>query len=210
MQDARLRILTTIVLSAGAFISLYGALATLAWWLLLTPRWKALPHPRILLWVMVMIAITSLVSELSGGEGFSYMVRMIAILLIAAWAYSQRQDGELLDVSVWLMGKRIGFDIGLTAEMGMQSLGLIKQDIQQVRQAMAVKGMKFSVFSILPLAANIVMNQLRRTEEMAKMLTVRGYIRGGEIEPHFHTARIDYLLALSSLLVLTTAILSYY
>lgn len=210
MQDARLRILTTIILSAGAFMSLYGALAALAWWLLLTPRWRALPHPRMLLWVMLMIAITSIVSELSGGAGISYFIRMVAILLIAAWAYSQMQDGDLLDVSVWLMGPRIGFDIGLTAEMGMQSLGLIKQDIQQVRQAMAVKGMKVSVFSILPLAANIVINQLRRTEGMAKLLMVRGYESGGEVEPRFTTTRLDYLLALSSFLVLTTAFLSYY
>ena len=210
MQDARLRILTTIILSAGAFMSLYGALAALAWWLLLTPRWRALPHPRMLLWVMLMIAITSIVSELSGGAGISYFIRMVAILLIAAWAYSQMQDGDLLDVSVWLMGPRIGFDIGLTAEMGMQSLGLIKQDIQQVQQAMAVKGMKVSVFSILPLAANIVINQLRRTEGMAKLLMVRGYESGGEVEPRFTTTRLDYLLALSSFLVLTTAFLSYY
>ena len=210
MQDARLRILTTIILSAGAFMSLYGALAALAWWLLLTPRWRALPHPRMLLWVMLMIAITSIVSELSGGAGISYFIRMVAILLIAAWAYSQMQDGDLLDVSVWLMGPRIGFDIGLTAEMGMQSLGLIKQDIQQVRQAMAVKGMKVSVFSILSLAANIVINQLRRTEGMAKLLMVRGYESGGEVEPRFTTTRLDYLLALSSFLVLTTAFLSYY
>jgi hypothetical protein len=45
---------------------------------------------------------------------------------------------------------------------------------------------------------------------MAKLLTVRGYVQGGEIEPHFQTKGLDVLLALSSLLVLSTAFLTYW
>ncbi len=201
MRDPRLRIFSTILLSAGAFISPAGAVAALLWWLLFTPRLKAVPHPRMLSGVVLMITATAIVSELTGGLGLLYLLRMVPILLIAAWAFSDRQESELLDVSVWMMGKRIGFDIGLMAEMGLQGLRLINQDIVQVRQAMEIKGMRPSVRNLVPMAANIVINQLRRTEETAKLLTVRGYSSGGEIEPHFVTERRDIMLASLALAV---------
>lgn len=209
MRDPRLRISATILLSAGAFISTPGAILALLWWLLFTPRLKAVPSPRVLLGVVLMITVTALVSEVTGGLGLEYLVRMLPILLIAAWAYSDRQESELLDVSVWLFGKRIGFDIGLTAEMGLQSLQLVGNDLAQVRQAMAIKGIPFTVRSVVPVAMNIVVNQLRRTEEAAKLLTVRGYTAGGEINPRFETTGQDIFLTSIALLTFFTSFLAF-
>jgi energy-coupling factor transport system permease protein len=157
-----------------------------------------------------MIAVTALVSELSGGEGLPYLIRMIPILLVAMWAYSDRNEGELLDVSVWMFGKGIGFDMGLMAEMGMQSLSQIAHDLSRIRQAMIIKGMKPSIRVIIPMATNIVVNQLRRAEGIAKLLRVRGYRGGGELKPRFMTERRDMVLTISAMIVLVLAILGYY
>ncbi len=205
MHDPRLRIAATILLSTAAFMSTEGAVLAFLWWLLFTPRLKAIPHPRMLLGVLLMISITALVSEYTGGLGISYLVRMIPIILIAAWAYSDRQESELLDVSVWLLGRRIGFDIGLTAEMGLQSLQLISHDLEKIKQAMTIKGMPVSVASIIPLSMNLVVNQLRRTEEASKLLTVRGYSAGGEITPNFVTTKADVSLTFIALLTFSTS-----
>ena len=157
-----------------------------------------------------MIAATAAVSEYTGGAGLSYLVRMVPIILIAAWAFSDRQESELLDVSVWLLGKRIGFDIGLTAEMGMQSLQLISQDLAQIRQAMAIKGVRLSFMSMVPLAMSLVVNQLRRTEDAAKLLEVRGYRGGGEVEPVFNTTMGDIFLAFIALATFFTSFLLFW
>lgn len=207
MRDARLRVLSTILLSAGSFISVYGAFTAFIWWLLFTPRLKGIRQPRVLAGAAIMIFVTALVSELTGGYGLFYLFRMMPILLIAAWAYSDRQENELLHVSVWMMGKKTGFDIGLMAEMGLQSLQLISKDIVQIKQAMAIKGMKLSFRTIIPLATTLLVNQLRRTEETAKLLTLRGFVSGGEIQPVFITERKDIALAVLSLIVLVFSIL---
>jgi len=209
MRDARLRILATILLSAGSFISVYGAMAAFLWWLFFTPRLKTIRQPRMLAGVIIMIAITAVVSELTGGLGLFYLLRMIPILLIAAWAFGDRQENELLHVSVWLMGKKTGFDIGLMAEMGLQSLQLINRDIVKIKQAMAIKGLKPSFRTIIPLGTNLLINQLRRTEETAKLLTIRGFVSGGEIDSIFITERRDIALATLSLFVLLFSILMY-
>ncbi len=201
MQDPRLRILATVALSVAAFASVAGAVAVLAWWLLFTPRWRALPHPKGFAGVLAMIAASAVLSEFSGGDGLSYLIRMTAILLVAAWAYADRQDGELLDVAVWLLGDRIGFEIGLIAEMGLQNLHVIEQDVVQIRRAMAIKGMHPSIRTIAPLATNIVINQLRRTADQAKLLNVRGYHRGGRICPTFSPGRRDATVAILALII---------
>ncbi len=205
MQDPRLRILATVALSVAAFASVAGAAAVLAWWLLFTPRWRALPHPKVFAGVLAMIAASAALSASSGGDGLSYLIRMTAILLVAAWAYADRQDGELLDVAVWLLGDRIGFDLGLIAEMGLQNLHVIEQDVAQIRRAMAIKGMRPSVGTIAPLAANVVVNQLRRTGDQAKLLNVRGYRSGGRISPTFSPGRHDVAVTILALIIVIFA-----
>ena len=63
MQDPRLRLFATVILSVAAFASAIGAVAALAWWLLFTPRTKALRGPACFL-LIAMIAM--LRSSLNG------------------------------------------------------------------------------------------------------------------------------------------------
>ncbi len=200
MQDPRLRILVTVTLSVAAFASVAGAVATLVWWACFASRRRALPRPTMLLGVIGMIAATAVVAEISGGAGFAYAIRMIAILMIATWTYADRRDGEMIDVFVWLLGDRIGFEIGLIAEMGLQSLEVIRQDVAQLQAAMALKGVRAGVRTIVPLAVNLIVTQLRRSEEQSRLLSVRGYTLGGRICPKFSTSRRE--LVISALAVL--------
>jgi hypothetical protein len=193
MQDPRLRLFVTLVLSVAAFASTLGACAVLAWWLLFTPRWAALPRPKVLLWIIGTIAVVAGISEWAGGGGLSYLIRMIAILLIAAWAYADRQEGDVLAVAVWALGDRIGFEIGLVAELGIAGLGVIRQDFDQMRIALILKGMNVGIRSIMPLAVNLIVTQIRRADEQAKLLMVRGYVNGGNVCPVFHRDSRDFL-----------------
>jgi energy-coupling factor transporter transmembrane protein EcfT len=194
MQDPRLRLAATVILSAAAFGSMSGAVAVLFWWLLFTPRLSALPGVKVLLPIFGTITVTALVSEWAGGDGISYLIRMVAILLIAAWAYADRQEGDMLAVAVWAFGKKIGFEIGLIAEMGVTGLSVLRQDIDQMQMAMRLKGMEIGIRTIIPIAANLIVTQIRRADEQARLLTVRGYTSGGNICPVFRTDRRDVLV----------------
>lgn len=201
MQDPRLRLLATAVLSVAAFASTLGAAAALVWWLLATPRTKALPRPGVLFGLIAMVAATALVSEWGGGPGLSYLIRMVAVLLLAAWAYADTKEGEVLAVAVWALGDRIGFEIGLIAEMGLAGLAVIGRDIDQMRVAMALKGIRIGARSIVPIAVLLIVTQIRRAEEMAGLLVVRGYTLGGRICPTFETGSRDVLATLSAIIL---------
>lgn len=198
MQDPRLRLFATVVLTVAAFASMLGAIAALFWWFIFTPRTKSLPRPGIFFSLVAMIAVAALISEWGGGPGFSYLIRMVVVLLLAAWAYAETKEGEVLLVAVWALGNRVGFEIGLVAEMGLTGLSVIRKDVEQMRTALALKGRKIDVFSIVPVAVLLITTQIRRAEDIARLLIVRGYTVGGEICPTFETSSRDFLVALSA------------
>lgn len=201
MQDPRLRLLATVVLSLSAFASMGGAIAALAWWLIFTPRTKTLPRPGVFLSLIVMIAATALISSWGGGPGLSYLIRMVTILLLATWAYAETEEGEVLAVAVWALGDRIGFEIGLIAEMGLTGLTVIGRDIDQMRVAMALKGTRISARSIVPIAVLLIITHIRRADEVARLLVVRGYTLGGRICPAFCMGPRDILASLSAVII---------
>lgn len=201
MQDPRLRLFVTVFLSLAAFASTAGAVAALVWWLVATPRTRTFPRPGVLLSLIAMIAAAALVSEWGGGPGLSYLIRMVAVLLLAVWAYAEMKEGEVLSVAVWALGDRIGFEIGLIAEMGLTGLAVIRQEIDQMQVAMALKGVLPGIRSIVPLAVTLIVTQIRRTDEMARLLVVRGYTLGGHVCPRFETTRRDVLVSLAAVLL---------
>ena len=201
MQDPRLRLLSTVVLSLAAFASTMGAVVALVWWLVFTPRTKTLPRPGVLFSLTAMIALTALVSAWGGGPGLSYFIRMVVVLLLAAWAYTETEEGEVLAVAVWALGKRIGFEIGLIAEMGLTGLLVIRQEIDQARVALALKGIPIGARSIVPIAVLLIVTQIRRADEVARLLVVRGYTLGGRICPQFRTGPRDILASVSAVIL---------
>ncbi|KUG20752.1 transmembrane component bion of energizing module of biotin ecf transporter [hydrocarbon metagenome] len=133
---------------------------------------------------------------------------MPAVLLVAAWAYADRREGEFLDVAVWLFGEQFGFDLGLIGEMTLQSLDVIRRDIAQMQTALHLKGIKPGFRTIVPLAVNLIVLQLRRTEDQARLLAVRGYTKGGRICPKFRTGYRDALSAVFAAILVIAALVA--
>ena len=140
MQDPRIRIAAAAILSLAAFLSLHGAAAVFLWWLVFTPRLQLAKRIRLVFSLILMTAFFSLVLGLSGGNGLSYFVRMTVIIFIGMWIFSEQKSGEFLAIGVWLFGNRAGFDLGMVAEMGMQSLVSVTADLDRIRMAEKIKG----------------------------------------------------------------------
>jgi hypothetical protein len=206
MQDPRIRIAAGAILSVSAFISIHGAVFAFLWWLAFAPGIHLVKKIRLVLPLLAMIAFFSLVLEIFSGEGLSYFIRMTVIILICLWLFVEQKPGEFLLTSVWLLGDRTGFDLGLVAEMGMQSLSLIIDDIGRIRMAGKIKGLRWGVSGLIPTAVILVHGALARAEDSAELLAIRGYRSGGTICPAFLTKPLDLLGGLSAICVIVFAL----
>lgn len=192
MQDARLRLVSTIALSVAAYASVLGAIGAALWWLAVSRG--RIARPRAVIAFLSLIAIVAVAIEITGGDGLSYGVRMGAILLVAAWAYGQHRSGDLLDVACWALGPRRGFELGLVAEMSLQSITVLGEDFRRIRLAQSLKGIR-GVRAVIPAAAALLAGELRRADEQAKLLAVRGYRNGGSLCPTFVSTRGEQIVA---------------
>lgn len=201
MQDQRLRLGTTLILSWAAYSSMLTAALILVWWLLFTRSWRALPKKGVIMAMGTMIGLSAVATQLSGGDGGSYLLRITVVLLVASWAYSERIEGEMMDLAVWLFGRNIGFDIGLLAEIAIQSLEIAHQDLGRIRVALTLKGKGTGLRSLLLIGTLLVHTQLDRSRDLASLLALRGYVGGGSLCPKFKTARSDLLPAITAILI---------
>jgi energy-coupling factor transport system permease protein len=199
MQDIRLRAGTAAFLSLAAFSGITGAAVVFVWWLVFCRPLLVLKKVRLLVPALVLIVFFSAVLELTGGEGISYCVRMTVILLIGAWVYTGYRQGEFLSLGTWLLGERAGFDLGMIAEMGMQSLDLMVSDLLRIRQAQRLKGVPRGIRSLVPTGSILLRGALRRADDTAELMAVRGYHHGGSWCPEFHTSPKDIIAALAAL-----------
>ncbi|MDT8357546.1 MAG: hypothetical protein RQ758_03475, partial [Methanomicrobiaceae archaeon] len=133
MNDPRFRLASALLLSVAAFASIYGAFLAACWWAVFSQRTRSLPAPKKVVVAFASIAGVGALIWLAGGDGLSYLVRFSAILLIAAWVHAEHRSGEFLSVSVWLLGDRVGFDLGLVAEMAMGTLAALEDDLGHIR-----------------------------------------------------------------------------
>jgi len=172
-------------------MSLYGAAAVFLWWLVFTPCLELAKRIRLVLPIILMIAFFSLVLELFGGAGLSYFARMTVIVIIGMWIFSEQISGEFLSIGVWLFGNRTGFELGMVAEMGMQSLFSVTADLDRIRMAETIKGKHWEVRSLIPAGLVLVHGALVRAEDTAELLAIRGYHHGGTICPIFVTRPMD-------------------
>ena len=207
MQDPRIRVAAAAILSISAFISLHGAAFAFFWWLIFTPGVHLIKKIRLVFPLLVMLAFFSLVLELFMGNGLSYFVRMTVIVLIGMWLYSEQKPGELLSLSVWLLGDRAGFNLGLVAEMGMQSLSLIAADLDRIRFAEKIKGLRWGLHSLVPASMILVHGALARAEDSAELLAIRGYRSGGTLCPDFLTKPGDLAAGLLTVCIVFFALI---
>jgi energy-coupling factor transport system permease protein len=197
MQDVRIRLGSAAVLTLITFTSISGAIATFLWWLIFTPRFEILKGIRTTYPVFFLIAFFSMVLEITGGEGISYFVRMSVIVLIGMWLMSEQHQGELLNICVWLFGKRTGFEMGMMAEMGMQSFELLLADLDRIRIAGKLKGIGWSYRQLVPAGLVLIRGAIVRANDTAELLAVRGFSQGGTLCPVFETTPRDILMGIS-------------
>jgi hypothetical protein len=159
----------------------------------------------VILPVAAMIAFFSTVLALTGGDGASYFFRMLVIILIGFWMYTGQKNGEFLRLGVWLLGDRAGFELGMLADMGMQTMHLLVRDFSQIRIAETLKGIRPGWKTLVPAGLVLVNGALSRAENTAELMAVRGYRDGGSLCPEFTTPGRDILSSLSALCVLIIA-----
>jgi len=209
MQDVRIRICASALLSYAAFLNFYGAAAVLLWWLVFTPRLRIIRRVRPVIGMLIIIGLVSIILQAIDGSGFSYFVRMLAIFLIGLWLASDYQPGEFLHVGVWLGGNRIGFEFGLVAEMTMQSLLTLLADLDHIYMALNLKGIPVTVKNIVPTATLLIHKELARAKENAELLAVRGYHHGGTLKPVFLSGKMDIIAGLGAVLVIVFAVFPF-
>lgn len=151
--------------------------------------------------------VAALATTLSGGDGLSYFVRISSILLIASWAYSERYPGELLDVLSWLFGCRLGFDLGLIAELSLSSAEVLADEIRRTRIALEQKDQGFSLRSLAPVVTSLLIRQLSLARERAGILALRGYRGGGSLYPSFQTSSPDIIAGVFCMLIFMVSLL---
>jgi energy-coupling factor transporter transmembrane protein EcfT len=199
VQDIRLRAGTATLLSLAAFTSLTGAAVVFVWWLAFSRPLQVLQKMRMVIPAILLIAFFGFVLELTGGGGISYCLRMTVIILIGAWVYTMYRQGEFLQLGTWLLGKKTGFDLGMIAEMGMQSLDLIVSDFSRIRLAQELKGNRWGLRSLVPTGSILIHGALRRADDNAELMAIRGYTHGGSYCPKFETPLRDIIAGIAAL-----------
>lgn len=207
--DGRLRLLSVILLSLGAFLSVGGAILALMWWVVASWRRWEIPDRHLIVILGMLILLPALVTEFFTGGGLSYGIRMSAILFISFWVYTDYRGGEMLDLFVWAGSEGKGFDIGLAAEMVMQGIYLAGTDLQQIRRAYSIKGLKIGVKTFIPAAISLLLIHIRRSDETAQLLALRGFHGGGTYAPSFPGRKRDIVLALIALIPLFFSLMSF-
>jgi hypothetical protein len=199
MQDIRLRAGAAALLSLVAFTSITGAAVVFIWWLAFSRPLQVLTKMRIVIPAIILVIFFGFILELMGGEGISYCLRMTVIILVGAWVYTGYRQGEFLRLGTWLLGKKTGFDLGMIAEMGMQALDLMVSDFSRIRQAQKIKGTYWGIQSLVPTSSILIYSTLRRADETAELMAIRGYVRGGSYCPVFETPVKDIIAGLAAL-----------
>lgn len=206
MHDPRIRLFGTVLLTISSFISIWGALLSVLWWFVTTKRTTSFQSFRSLALVFMLPVMASGAIYLSGGDGLSYLIRIGAVILIASWAYSERYQGEFLDVSVWLLGERIGFDIGLIGEMSLASAEVMSDDVRRILIALNQKNQCLSLQTIPPIIFSFLIRQLLLSQQKAAILALRGYEGGGTLCPRFMTPFTDIVAGAATILILTVSL----
>jgi len=201
MQDVRMRIGTATLLTLVAFFSVLGAAVVFVWWLVFTRRLQEIKRIRIVAGTILMIALAALFISAGGGDGLSYLVRMIVIILIGIWLFSEQKTGEFLHLGVWLLGNRTGFEMGMIAEMGMQMAESLAADLDRIHMAMMIKGQKWGVKTLVPAGLILVSDALIRASDTAELMAVRGFYNGGTLCPQFTHGRYDLIPAMAAIVV---------
>ena len=164
MTDIRIRLIVVILLSLSAFTGVLGTLLASACWIVFCAEetfshnsWKLFMPSAVLA-----AGFPGLILYLSGGDGGIYAAKIFVIFCLAFWLGVSHKPGEFLDLGVWALGRKTGFDLGLSAELTMQYLSGISDDLSHMRSALRIKGEKLTRKTIPSLATGLLLLSLSR------------------------------------------------
>jgi len=201
MQDSRLKVFSTLILSLSAFFGIFSAVFVFLWWLLFSKRQRSLPSVKLFSGFFIITAAVSLLMEARGLPGSSYFIRMTVILLIAGWAYTEISSADMLNVMTWALGNKTGFELGLIAGISLNRIKQISDDYSKAKMAFSIKNPEFQWKEFIPVIGNILIWSLKESSEQAKILALRGYTRGGSMTPSFNKSKKDIIPAFFSIAI---------
>ena len=159
MSDIRIRLAAVLLLSLTAFTGVAGIAGTALFWIVFCARetftqvsWKLIVPVAGLA-----AGVPGLILSLTGGEGILYAAKIFGILLLAFWFGAAQKPGEFLDLGVWALGRKTGFDLGLATELSMQFLSGISDDLTHMNAALRIKGQTLSRRTLPALAAGLLL-----------------------------------------------------
>jgi hypothetical protein len=208
MNDVRIRIGTAAILSFTAFLNITGAVVVFIWWLIFTTRFKTIPHISVFAGFGAMIGVVATLLQITTGTGISYGIRMTVVLLIAMWLWSEQQAGEFFSLGVWLFGCRWGFELGMLAELCMQAFEALVCDLDRLKTAWKLKGVKIGAGHIVSAGMILVTGALARAQDTAELLAIRGYRQGGSLCPVFNRAPADIPQCIAAIMTMVISIVS--
>ncbi|MEA5037469.1 hypothetical protein SDC9_23817 [bioreactor metagenome] len=195
MSDIRFRLISLVLLSVLCFTDLFGAAAVFCWWLAFGAKTTFARYSwRTVLPVSIAAGLfPSLVLFFTGGDVF-YGAKIFVLVMLAFWFSASLLPGELMSFFVWLFGQRLGFDLGMAAELSVQALYAVREDLIHMRSALKIKGQRFSLRAVPSLGAGLLVLSLRRSAVQASILARRGYVSGGTFVPVFSCRAGDFLM----------------
>jgi hypothetical protein len=205
MQDPRLRLFSIMFLSCATFLSIQGAVLSFLWMFLYPAGMKGAARSSAFWFLLLLTGIVSVVTILSAGNGISYFIRMSVIFLLAFTVYRGWTPGEFLDLSVWLFGKKTGFDIGLAIEMSLQGLKEASGDWSRMLLALKLKGTRPGFRAVPILGFLLIQVRLMRARDQADLLVTRGYVAGGNLCPEFRAEKKDIIASILAIVVFILA-----
>jgi len=203
MQDPRLRLASTLMLSGAAFASVPGAALAFIWWMIFSKRTKSLPGRKPGIVLALTILVVGLFTTLTGGDGLSYVLRMGVIILIASWALSEYQDGDGIDTAVWVLGTKTGFDLGLTGELAILSMRRIPKEYVTARTALLMKGTSRALTfrEHIRILSMLLVREFHACPLQGAVLARRGYNGGAMVCPAFLQGPTDRIATITALFV---------
>jgi hypothetical protein len=207
MQDSRVRLGSAAVLSVAAFISITGACAVFLWWLVFTPHMRSVRTRSVIPGMLALIGFVAILIVISGGNGFSYFVRMAIVLFIGTWLYAEQKPGDFLSVSVWVFGKRAGFDMGMVGECAIQMAESLSYDLTRIQTAMKLKRQVWGIKNLVPAGLVLINDTMVRASDITELLAARGYREGGTLCPVFSTSTRDLLAGICAICAFIFAII---
>ncbi len=211
MSDIRFRIAAVVILSLIAFSGILGTALVFIWWLIFCSRetFTTLSWKQVLPASILAAAFPGLVLTLTGSDsGIIYAAKILVILLLAFWVGAARKPGEFLDLGVWALGNRTGFDIGLVAELSMQFLSGVSEDLFHMKNALTIKEQKLSIRNIPSLALGLLLLSLARAKNVGSLLARRGYYSGGTYIPSFSPTLTDNAQILCAVCIAAVVLLA--